>query len=61
MQVSDPLGGLNLAIDNCVAHDPMVLERRQALAVPAVFVGGGEFGRNSAKAMVASIGNFYRH
>ena len=58
---SDPLGGLNLTIDDCVARDQMVLERLQALSVPAVFVGGGGYGRDSAKAMVASIGNLYRH
>lgn len=58
---SDPLGGLGLSIDDCVARDRLVLERLQALSVPAVFVGGGGYGRDSAKAIVASIGNLYTH
>ena len=61
VQASGPLGGLKLSIDDCVARDPMVLERLQALSVPAVFVGGGGYGRDSAKVMVASIGNLYKH
>jgi histone deacetylase 11 len=58
---SDPLGGLGLSIDDCVARDQMVLERLHALSVPAVFVGGGGYGRDSAKAVVASISNLYKH
>jgi histone deacetylase 11 len=58
---SDPLGGLGLTVGDCVARDQMVLERLQALSVPAVFVGGGGYGKDSAKAIVASIGNLYRH
>jgi histone deacetylase 11 len=58
---SDPLGGLGLSIDDCVIRDQMVLERLQALSVPAVFVGGGGYGRDSAKAIVASIRNLYKH
>ena len=54
---SDPLGGLGLSIDDCVVRDRLVLERLQALSVPAVFVGGGGYGRDSAKAIVASIGS----
>lgn len=58
---SDPLGGLGLSIDDCVARDQLVLERLQALSVPAVFVGGGGYGRDSAKAIVASIRNLHEY
>lgn len=58
---TDPLGGLGLSVDDCVARDQLVLERLQALSVPAVFVGGGGYGKDSAKAIAASIGNLHKH
>jgi histone deacetylase 11 len=51
----DPLGGLNLSIDDCVQRDALVLERLQALGVPAVFLGGGGYAANSAKQIAASL------
>lgn len=58
---TDPLGGLGLSVDDCVARDQLVLERLQALSVPAVFVGGGGYGKDSAKAIAASIEHLYKH
>lgn len=52
---SDPLGHLSLSIDDCVARDRMVLERLSALSVPAVFLGGGGYSKQSATAVIQSI------
>lgn len=57
---SDPLGGLNLSIADCVARDKLVLERLRTLSVPAVFLGGGGYGRESAAAIIASVSAHYR-
>lgn len=51
----DPLGGLNLSIDDCVQRDAMILTRLQALGVPAVFLGGGGYAANSAIQIAASL------
>jgi histone deacetylase 11 len=52
---SDPLGGLRLTVDDCVARDRLVLDRLAALGVPAVFTGGGGYGPESAAAMTRSL------
>ncbi|HEX7690472.1 MAG TPA: hypothetical protein VF453_22400 [Burkholderiaceae bacterium] len=52
---SDPLGGLRLTVDDCVARDRLVLDRLAALGVPAVFTGGGGYGPESATAMTRSL------
>jgi histone deacetylase 11 len=52
---SDPLGGLRLSVDDCVARDRLVLDRLAALGVPAVFTGGGGYGPESAAAMTRSL------
>lgn len=52
---TDPLGGLALTIDDCVARDTLVLDRLSALGVPAVFLGAGGYGRDSAQAMIRGI------
>jgi histone deacetylase 11 len=53
----DPLGGLRVSVDDCVARDAMVLARLRALGVPAVFLGGGGYSANSAKQIAASLRN----
>ncbi|MGN6525289.1 MAG: hypothetical protein ACTHL8_02780 [Burkholderiaceae bacterium] len=52
---TDPLGGLRLTVDDCVARDRLVLDRLAALGVPAVFTGGGGYGPESATAMTRSL------
>jgi len=52
---SDPLGGLQLSIDECVARDGLVLARLDALGIPAVIVGGGGYGPDSAAAITRSV------
>ncbi|MEW5754886.1 MAG: histone deacetylase [Pseudomonadota bacterium] len=57
---SDPLGGLNLSIADCVARDKLVLDKLHSLSIPAVFLGGGGYGRESAAAIIGSISAHYR-
>ena len=52
---SDPLGGLKLSIDDCVLRDRQVLDRLDVLSIPAVVLGGGGYGRDSATAIQRSI------
>ncbi len=56
---SDPLGGLNLSMGDCVERDKLVLEKLNALSIPAVFLGGGGYGKNSAAAIIESISAHY--
>ncbi len=52
---TDPLGGLKLSIDDCVARDKLVLDHLDRLGIPAVVLGGGGYGRESAAAIMKSI------
>lgn len=52
---SDPLGALNLSVEECAQRDRLVLTRLRELGVPAVFLGGGGYGPQSARAMIAGI------
>lgn len=52
---SDPLGRLGLDVMHCAERDRLVLEHLRRLGVPAVFLAGGGYGRQSAEAMVAGI------
>ena len=54
---SDPLGGLNLTIDECVQRDQMVYDFLKNAAIPSVFVGGGGYSKDSSKAIIKSIQN----
>lgn len=56
---SDPLGGLRLSVDECVQRDALVLERISALSIPAVFLGGGGYSKDSAVAIGKSISQLY--
>lgn len=52
---TDPLGGLLLTADDCVARDEIVLGHLASLGVPAVVVGGGGYGPESVDAIAQSI------
>jgi histone deacetylase 11 len=52
---SDPLGALGLSVAQCAERDRLVLARLRELRVPAVFLGGGGYGPESASAMIAGI------
>jgi len=54
---NDPLGGLNLTIDDCVDRDQLVFEKMQSLSTPAVFLGGGGYGKDSAATIIKSVTN----
>lgn len=56
---TDPLGGLGLTIDECVQRDAMVLERLSALSIPAIFLGGGGYSKESSLAISESIKQLY--
>lgn len=55
----DPLGGLNLTIDDCVERDTVILQKLSSLSVPAVFLGGGGYSADSAKAIAGSLKRLY--
>lgn len=52
---TDPLGGLNLSIDDCASRDFLISEKLSELSIPYVFLGGGGYSKDSANAMVAGI------
>ncbi len=56
---SDPLGRLGLSISECVDRDKLVYRKLQSLSIPTVFLGGGGYSRDSAKAIIGSIKSLY--
>jgi histone deacetylase 11 len=52
---TDPLGRQALSVDQCVLRDGLVLDALDRLATPAVVVGGGGYGKDSAIAMTKSV------
>jgi histone deacetylase 11 len=52
---SDPLGGLRLTVEECAQRDLLVEARLCALSIPSVVVAGGGYGRDSSRAMIASL------
>jgi len=56
----DPLGGLGLSIDDCIARDVMVLDRMMELEIPVVFTGGGGYSEGSAKCIAGSLKQVYK-
>jgi len=52
---SDPLGALGLSVEECAERDGLVFERLKQLSVPAVFLAGGGYGKQSADAMIAGL------
>ena len=51
----DPLGGLNLSIEDCANRDALVAKKLSDLKVPFVFTGGGGYSLKSAQAIIESI------
>jgi histone deacetylase 11 len=51
----DPLGGLNLSIEDCATRDMLVAKKLKDIKVPFVFTGGGGYSTKSAKAIVEGI------
>lgn len=52
---SDKLGGLHLTLDDVVERENITYKILQKLNVPAVFLGGGGYSKESAKAVSAAI------
>lgn len=58
---SDPLGGLKLSVRDCVNRDTLVIKKLKSLSISAVFLGGGGYTKNSAKAITEAISNLYSY
>jgi len=52
---TDPLGGMNLSVDSIIQREIMTYRKLQEKEIPAVFLGGGGYSKDSAKAISASI------
>lgn len=52
---SDPLGQMMLSLDDVVQREKMTLKRLKDLGIPAVFLGGGGYSKESAKTISATI------
>jgi len=57
---TDPLGGLNLSLDDCMQRDILVFETLAKLNIPAVFLGGGGYSKDSATAITQSLSQLYK-
>jgi histone deacetylase 11 len=57
---SDPLGGFNLSIEDVVRRDGMIFETLRNLSIPAVFLGGGGYSKESVDATTKSLSNLCR-
>ncbi len=51
----DPLGGMNLTIEEVEKRERVTAERLKALNIPYVVLGGGGYSKDSADAIVAGI------
>jgi len=58
--MTDPLGGMHLTIDECIARDKMVFNKLKSLSAPTVFLGGGGYSSDSATAITGSISALYK-
>jgi histone deacetylase 11 len=52
---ADPLGGFNLSIEDVVRRDTMIIEKLEKLPIPTVFLSGGGYSKDSARAIAQSI------
>lgn len=52
---SDPLGGFNLSMADCVERDAEIYSALHKLSIPAVFLGAGGYGPESASSVSSSI------
>lgn len=55
----DDLGNLGLTIAECQQRDTLILQTLQQLEIPAVFLGGGGYSKQSAEAIAASISHLH--
>lgn len=53
--LSDKLGGLSLSIDDVVEREKMTLHALSTRSIPAVFLGGGGYSKESAKSVIGAI------
>lgn len=58
---SDPLGGFALSIDDCIERDRVVMEKLASLSITPVYLGGGGYSKDSAKAIAGSLRRLYRN
>ncbi len=52
---TDKLGGMNLVIEDVVKREMITLQHLKTLGIPVVFLGGGGYSRESAKAVSGAI------
>jgi len=57
---SDPLGGLNLTVKDCIERDVLVMNKLLAISTPCVFLGGGGYSKDSAQAIIGSLKVLYK-
>ncbi len=57
---TDSLGGLVLTLEDCLQRDTLVFEKLSSLSIPFVFLGGGGYSQDSAKAMIQSLSKLYK-
>jgi histone deacetylase 11 len=51
----DPLGGLNLSMEDCANRDVLVAEKLLDIKIPFVFTGGGGYSTRSAEAITRGV------
>lgn len=59
--IGDPLGSLGLTVQECIERDVLIMDALKELQVPAVFLGGGGYSKDSALAIAGSIQRLYRY
>jgi histone deacetylase 11 len=52
---ADPLGGFNLSIEDVVRRDNMIFEKLEKLSISTVFLSGGGYSKDSARAIAQRI------
>jgi len=56
---TDKLGGLKLSVEQCADRDELIFNKLSSISVPAIFLGGGGYSRDSATAVTTSIKRLY--
>lgn len=51
----DPLGGMNLTIDDVAQREKLTSDKLKELGIPFVMLGGGGYSKKSANAIIAGI------
>ncbi|WP_338848911.1 histone deacetylase [Massilia sp. W12] len=57
---SDPLGGMALTIQDCIAREERIWRCLHCMQVPAVWLGGGGYGKQSAQTIAGALRALYR-